>query len=291
MSDFRRPSRRSVLMSAALVAAGTNLPISSALAGPLPQSKHPAPIGLQMWSLNDQAEKDLMGTLGRVAAMGYVGVETYDLYGHSPKAVKARLKALGLQLTSSHAPFPEGSEATAILDQYAELGSHTLVWSLEPEEFSTLDALRRGADRINEAVVNAAAYGIRIGYHNHFAEFRNVFNGRQAYDILLEELHPSVVIELDTYWAQTGGVNPATLLASLGKRVEYIHIKDGPAQGMDDYMVPYGTGVIDVDGVVRANPSVRWNLFEMDRSHYEMYWLLRDCYHYLVSRGLARGNR
>ncbi|MEV4315877.1 sugar phosphate isomerase/epimerase [Actinocrispum sp. NPDC049592] len=280
-------SRRSLLMSAAFAAAGTVLSNTSANAAHC----KPAPIALQMWSLHEQAEQDLMGALDRVAEMGYVAIESYELYGHSPKSVRAHLDALGLRLCSSHAPFPEGPDAKAILDQYAELGAKTLVWSLEPEEFDTLDAIRHGADRINEAVANAAAYGMRIGYHNHFAEFRNTFNGRKAYRILLDLLDPSVVIELDTYWAKTGGVDPAAVARSLGNRLEYIHIKDGPATGMDDYMVPYGQGVIDVDGVVRANPSVRWNIVEMDRSHYDMYWLLRNCYDYLVGRGLATGRR
>ncbi|MCE7010184.1 sugar phosphate isomerase/epimerase [Kibdelosporangium philippinense] len=226
-----------------------------------------------------------------MADIGYVAIESYDLYGHSPKAVKARLNALGLGLCSSHAPFPSGEDAKEILDQYAELGARTLVWSLEPEEFTSLDAIRRGADRINKAVDNAAAYGMRIGYHNHFAEFRNSFNGRKAYRILLDELDPRVVIELDTYWAQTGGVDPAAVSASLGRRLEFTHLKDGPALGMDDYMVPYGEGVIDIPRVVRANPSVRWNIVEMDRSHHDMFELLRGCYDYLVSRGLATGRR
>ncbi|SDZ01082.1 Sugar phosphate isomerase/epimerase [Amycolatopsis xylanica] len=281
----RQFSRRSMLMSAAALA------VLPGTAQASPKRCEPAPIALQMWSLHEQAEQDLMGTLARVAEIGYVAIESYELYGHSPKAVKARLTELGLGLCSSHAPFPSGSEAKAILDQYAELGAKTLVWSLEPEEFTSLDGIRRGAARINEAVANAAAYGMRIGYHNHFAEFRNKFNGRSAYKILLSELDPSVVIELDTYWAQTGGVDPKAVAASLGKRLEYIHIKDGPAKGMDDYMVPYGQGVIDVDGVVKANRSVRWNIVEMDRSHYEMYGLLRSCYDYLVGRGLATGHR
>lgn len=239
-------------------------------------------IALQMWSVHDEAGKDLLGVLGRVAEIGFAAVESYDLYGHAPKVVRSRLDDLGLELCSSHAPFPAGPAATTILDRYAELGAGTLVWSLEPEEFTTLDGIRRGAERINEAVVNAASYGIRIGYHNHFAELRNSFRGQSAYRILLDELDPAVVLELDTYWAQTGGVDPAELAASLGERLEYLHLKDGPAQGMDDQLVPYGEGVVDVAGVVHANPSVRWNIVEVDRSPYEKFWLLRNCYERLV---------
>ncbi len=156
------------------------------------------------------------------------------------------------------------------------------MWSLEPAEFATVDAIRRGAERINEAVANAAPYGIRIGYHNHFAEFRNAFDGRSAYEVLLAELDPAVVLELDVYWAQTGGVDPVALAASLGERLEYLHLEDGPAQGMDDQLVPYGEGVVDVDGVVRANGSVRSNLVEVDRSAYEKWWVLRRCYQHLA---------
>ena len=49
--------------------------------------------------------------------------------------------------------------------------------------------------------------GMRIGYHNHFAEFSRFFDGRQAYEILLDLLDPRVVVELDAYWARMGGAS------------------------------------------------------------------------------------
>ncbi|NOL40411.1 sugar phosphate isomerase/epimerase [Kribbella sandramycini] len=237
-----------------------------------------------MWSLHARAQQDLLGTLDHVAALGFTAVELYDLYGHPPSAVRAHLDNLGLELCSAHAPFPHGPEATAILDRYAELGADTLIWSLEPDEFSTPDDVRRGAARINEAVANAAPYNLRIGYHNHFAEFRNTFDDRPAYDLLLAELHPAVVLELDTYWAKTGGADPAALATALGPRLEYLHLKDGPAQGMNDYLVPYGEGVLDLPAVIHANPSVRWHIVELDRSQHELDALLRECRAYLVRR-------
>jgi sugar phosphate isomerase/epimerase len=242
-----------------------------------------ARIGVQLWSVHVEAGEDLLGCLEKLARIGFAAVESYDLYGHSPKVVRGWLEDLGLELCSSHAPFPAGDRATAILDQYAELGADTLVWSLEPEEFTSVDAIRSGAERINEALANASQYGMRIGYHNHFAEFRNTFNGSPAYDVLLELLDPSVVIELDAYWAQTGGADPAALAASLGGRLQYLHLKDGPALGMDDYLVPYGQGNLDIPAITRANPAVHWNLVEIDRSHHDTYDLLRSCRDYLDS--------
>jgi hypothetical protein len=70
-----------------------------------------------------------------------------------------------------------------------------------------------------------------------------------------------------------------------------LHLKDGPARGMDDCMLPFGEGVVDVDAAARANPSVAWHIVEADRSRHDMYDLLRRCYDHLVGRGLATGRR
>lgn len=251
----------------------------------------PPPVAAQLWSLHEEASRDLLGVLEKVAALGYPAVETISLYGHRPAAVRHKLTELGLVLCSAHAPFPAGEEAAAILDTYQEVGTDTLVWSLEPEEFDSPGAIARGAARINEAAANAAERGMRIAYHNHFAEFRNVFDGRTAYEVLLEALDPAVLLELDTYWAHTGGADPAAVAASLGPRLESVHLKDGPARGMDDHMVPFGEGVMDVEAAARANPAVRWHIVEMDRSHHDMYELLGRCYDHLVGHGLSRGER
>ncbi|MFG2078031.1 sugar phosphate isomerase/epimerase family protein [Nonomuraea maritima] len=249
------------------------------------------PVAAQLWSLHEDASKDLLGVLERVAEIGFAAVEPISLYNHPPSVVRSALDRLGLGLCSMHVPFPSGAGAAAVLDGCAELGVQTLVWSLEPEEFGTLDGVLAGAERVNRAAANAAARGMRIAYHNHFAEFRNEFGGRWAYDVLLAELDPAVVVELDTYWVAVAGLDPARVAAGLGDRLEFTHLKDGPATGMDDHMVPFGEGTVDVAAAARANPAVRWHIVEADRSHQDMYELLRSCYDYLVGAGLATGRR
>ena len=53
------------------------------------------PIALQLYSVRDFAEKDMRGTLQKVKALGYDGVEFAGLYGCAPEEVKAMcLKAM-----------------------------------------------------------------------------------------------------------------------------------------------------------------------------------------------------
>ena len=44
--------------------------------------------GLQMYSVRDAAEKDLLGTLEKVAALGYHYAEFAGFFGYSAEAVR-----------------------------------------------------------------------------------------------------------------------------------------------------------------------------------------------------------
>ncbi|MCU1524418.1 MAG: Sugar phosphate isomerase/epimerase [Microbacteriaceae bacterium] len=253
----------------------------------------PPRIAVMMYTVLEQAKADLEGTLARIAELGFFGVETYGLLEHYPASrVRKAIAAAGLELTSAHAPFPSGPEASRILDDNAELGATTLVWSLEREEFDSPEAITAGLVRVNDGAENASKYGMRIAYHNHFAEFSQNFDGRQAYDLLLEQLDPRVVIELDMYWTRMGGADPAAVVASLGGRVKYVHIKDGPALSYeDDVMVPIGEGAMDWDAALTANPALEWHLLELERLNVDTFEAVERSYDYLVGRGLSRGNR
>lgn len=250
-----------------------------------------ADIGVMMYTVLEQARADLEGTLDRIAALGFVGVETYGLVEQFGAArVRAAISAAGLTLTSAHTPFPAGQNAEAILDANEELGAEILVWSMEREEFDSPEAIRRGVQRVNEAAERAAARGMRIAYHNHFAEFSRVFDRRQAYDLLLDLLDERVLVELDAYWAKLGGADPAEVLARLGDRVRLVHVKDGPVTSYeDDVMVPIGEGGIDWAGALSIPSGVRWHVVELERLHVETFEALRRSYDHLVGGGISRG--
>jgi sugar phosphate isomerase/epimerase len=249
-------------------------------------------IGVMMYTVLARARADLEGTLARLAAIGYLGIETYGLVEEfGPSRVRAAISAAGLTLTSAHAPFPAGQRAEAVLDSSEELGARVLVWSMEREEFGSPDAIRRGADRVNEAAERASARGMAIAYHNHFAEFSQFHDGRQAYDLLLDSLDDRVLVELDAYWAVLGGADPAEVIARLGNRVRLLHVKDGPAVSYDDdVMVPIGEGQVDWARVLATPSGLRWHIVELERLHIDTFEALERSYAHLVGGGMSAGS-
>lgn len=250
-----------------------------------------APIAVMGYTVLEHALADLEGTLARVAGIGYLGLETYGLVErYGPSRVREAAAAAGLAITSAHTPFPAGTDAQRILDDAEELGADTLIWSMEREEFDSPSAIERGVQRVNAAAENAAGRGLGVAYHNHFAEFTNAFDGRQAYDILLGLLDPRVTVELDAYWARMGGADPAEVLTRLGDRAQRVHIKDGPAHSYDDdVMTPIGDGRMDWSAILTASSGLRWHIVELERLDVDTFDALETSYRYLVGSGLSQG--
>src|SRR5262249_31673526 len=78
-----------------------------------------------------------------------------------------------------------------------------------------------------------------------------------------ESLHLEIFWQLDVYWAQTAGADPAGVLRELMPRIGSLHWKDGPAvHGAP--MTALGRGAVDVPRVPPApTRPVDW-IMELD---------------------------
>jgi sugar phosphate isomerase/epimerase len=251
------------------------------------------PIGLQLYTLRDALAQDFEGVIRRVADIGFIGVEPFaGAFTNTPPQEAVRLfKELGLQVPASHAPIPLGDDKNKSLDMMAALHSKRLIvpW-IPPEEFETVDAIKRACARLNEANAVARANGLELLYHNHWQEYGPV-NGRRAYQVMVEYLDSTINFEVDTYWVQTAGCDPVAVIQELGARVTLLHIKDGPT-GRGLPMVALGEGVIDIPGIVQAGENTaEWIIVELDNCDTDMMEAVEKSYRYLTSRGLARGNK
>ena len=249
------------------------------------------PIALQLYTARELLGEDFEGTVRRVAAMGYVGVEPYGGMPCELSAAAQLFRELDLQVCSCHVPFPDEANKEAVLEIAAAFELRGVVIAmLPPEDFETVDAVKRACERLNQAGEFAAANGLTLHYHNHWWEYKRI-NGVATLDLMLAELDEGVGLQIDTYWVQVGGEDAVEAVRTAGARAPLIHLKDGWLDAMGD-MAAVGKGVMDVPGIVKATAdTAEWYIVEQDRSSNPRLEAVRDSYDYLTANGLARGKK
>jgi sugar phosphate isomerase/epimerase len=131
------------------------------------------------------------------------------------------------------------------------------------------------AAELNHGATELAAHGLQLGYHNHWFELENMFDGRTALEWLVDDLDPGVILELDTYWAAAGGQDVPALLGRLGDRVRFVHLKDGPLEPREPH-VALGDGVMPVRAILDAATSCELAIVELDSFDGDVFTALAD---------------
>ncbi len=186
------------------------------------------PIGVQVYSVRDYAEKDFYGTLKKIKEMGYDGVEFAGLYGNDAKTIRGWLDELGLVAVSAHVALDEMlADPDKCFSDYKTLGCKYIA-------VPYLDEHRRpGSSRFDETLVDirkmaekSKEYGIQMMYHNHDFEFVKL-DGKYGYDIIFDSIPSSLLAtEQDTCWINVAGENPADYIVKYSGRAPVVHIKD-----------------------------------------------------------------
>ena len=248
----------------------------------------PAPIALQLYTLREAAGADYEGTIRKVADMGFVGVEPAGFPGTTVEAGKKLFDELGLEVCSAHLPLPIGDKKNESLETAAALGITRVVAGQGRDQFGSADQIKASCDRFNEAAANCAEKGMTFGIHNHWWEFLEI-EGELVYKRMLNHLAPEIFFQVDTYWVQTAGPDPAGVIAELGSRAPLIHMKDGPCKREAD-MQALGEGITDFKSLVDAGgDNVDWWIVELDRCATDMTEAVEKSYAFLVDGGFARG--
>jgi len=218
---------------------------------------------LQLYTLRNAIAEDLPGTIKRVAEIGFTQVEPYNFVA-TAKELGAALKENGLTAPSGHAPLMS-QDQDQIFAAAKELGITTVIDPFLPaEHWQKAEDIQATAEKLNAAAKKGAEYGIRVGYHNHAWELESTVEGRTALEYFESLLDPELVLEVDTYWAAVGGQDPVELLARLGDRVKFIHIKDGPLNKDNKAQQPAGQGKVPVLEVIAAAKSLEAGVVEFD---------------------------
>lgn len=248
------------------------------------------PISIQLYTLRDEAAGDLAGTIARLGRIGFAGVEPAGFHGVPPREFKKLVEGAGMRISSSHIQPPIGDAADEILDAQQEIGAEDVVVAfLPPDRFANRDQIFITADQLNRSLENVKARGMRLGYHNHNWEFSTRIDDQTAHALLFEQLDPEVFAEIDVYWTQVGGADPAQVVRDLGDRARLLHMKDGPADDPKKAMTAAGAGAVDLRGIADAAEHAAWHIVELDRCETDMFEAVEQSYRYLVGEGISRG--
>jgi sugar phosphate isomerase/epimerase len=202
--------------------------------------EHIDKIGLELYTVRNQMAVSVERTLSQVARIGYKEVEFANNYfGRPPRAIKQLLEDNGLTAPAAHIDIKalRGPWNRTLSDAAEVEHKWLVIASASDADIGTLDAIKRTADLIHKAADDAKFYKIRIGYHNHDAEFREVA-GKRIYDHLLELTKPSELdFEMDLYWITKGGGDPLAYWKRWPGRFPLVHAKDAgaaPGYSMED---------------------------------------------------------
>ncbi len=208
----------------------------------------------------------------------------------APEALRDLLAAEGLAPMGSHEGLAKlRDDLDGVLDRLSVVGCPRAIVPWMPEEDRTTpEAVRALARELNGIADACRDRGIRLGYHNHAFEFAPL-GGTTVWDILLDELDPSVELELDVYWAAYAGRDPVELARSMGERLRLLHMKDMAERPQGGDVVP-GDGVLPWPAIVRAGTElgVEWYVVEEDNPSDAVAEIARGL-RYL--QGLAEGAR
>lgn len=210
-------------------------------------------VGIQLYTLKDQTQTDFLGTIRKVADMGYQAVEFAGYFGVPAKELRAVIEDCGLKAPSSHVglDYSDRDKMVSGLQQqieYAqELGLEYLITPYAPfSPVPTEEEVDRVVSFLSKASEMVAAAGLKYGYHNHDFEFKQV-NGKTIMDHFLERIPADrMVAEFDLGWVHMGGCKPVDYIRQYAGRVPLVHVKDF-GEGRSDTEV--GRGSVDFKSV------------------------------------------
>jgi sugar phosphate isomerase/epimerase len=255
-----------------------------------PDRANTCPVALQLWTIRDAFAADADRALARVRDAGFASVELAPIPpGLTPARLAELLARRGLAVVSIHGDLPTPESIGHWADLARECRCSKVVWHGWPRDprFDSLAGVRDLIAGCNAAATLARDHGLAFGVHNHWWEFETL-EGDRPIRLMHDALQPEVFWQLDVYWAQMAGADPAAVLSELSPRVGSIHWKDGSCVHGEP-MTALGRGKVDIPRILRElRHPVDW-VIELDECAIDPLEAARQSRVYLES--LSGGGR
>ena len=226
------------------------------------------PIGTQLWCVRQQLATDVPGTLKAIGALGFEAVELENAFGKSGAEWKGYLDAAKLKACGFHHRLSElsGDKLAASVEFNQAIGNRNLIIrSLPKEVYTSADLLKKTADEVNRAADSVKAHKLRVGYHNHTADFNRI-DGEYWWNRFADLTSKDVILQFDTGNAsEAEGVAPQSFIKRNAGRTISMHVKPFSKKDPNAYL---GADELDWKAIMAAAESVggiEWYIIEYEK--------------------------
>ncbi|OWA37008.1 sugar phosphate isomerase [Saccharibacillus sp. O16] len=225
-----------------------------------------AKVGLQLYTVREEMEKDFRGTLEKVAALGYQGVEFHTFFGHGAEEVKSILDELGLVALGTHTGYHQLLEhLDEELAYNKQIGNHTLIVPYMVEEDRAWSEVFENLKKLG---AHTREQGGVLCYHNHDFEMTEEIDGKPVFDAMYDTVSAEdLKVEMDTCWVHYGGYDPVEYIHRYKGRLPIIHLKDMTRDADGKAITAeLGAGEINLQAIADAaiEAGVEWIVVEQD---------------------------
>ena len=220
-----------------------------------------------------KTESDLDRTLDKVCDIGYQAVQVSGVQLDA-KIIKKQLDKHNLFCCATHENLAAltAEDLTPVIDKlqtlecdFTALGMPSLNW------INSYAMTCELADKMMESGEKFVQHGIRLGYHNHAAEFKKFAENKKT---MLETFYlrtaksglNSVYAEIDVHWVARGGGSPVRWIWNVNGRMPVVHFKDLVIWEGEPRICEVGEGNLDWPAIIKAcqETNVRWYSIEQD---------------------------
>ncbi len=241
-------------------------------------------LGAQLYTVREftKDEKSFAETMKKLSDIGYKYVQVSGTGPLAPKFIADVAADTGIKVILTHSSLDRMmNETDTVIAEHSIFGCDGIgVGGMGGGYKYNYDGVMKFCEDIAPMVEKFKAAGKIFLYHNHRVEFEK-FNGKNILELIMENTDPDgVKLTFDTYWATSGGVDPAQFIDKYGSRIFTTHLKDMTVKNNEPVMTEMLTGNINFDSIMKscANTGVKWHMIEQDTVYIDVFESMKISY-------------
>ncbi|MCM8759562.1 MAG: sugar phosphate isomerase/epimerase [Candidatus Omnitrophica bacterium] len=249
-------------------------------------------VALTLYTLRDfvQTPSEMEKTFKKVKKIGYNTVQLSALGPVDTRELKKMLDDAGLKVCATHVSFDRlQNDFNNLIEEHRILGCpHIAIGSL-PSNMRNYEGYSQFAKLATEIGRKILQHGMDFSYHNHAFELVRFNNGKTGLEIIYEESDKNAVLaEIDTYWIQYGGGDPAYWIKKMKDRIKVVHFKDMGVIDNLPTMVEIGEGNLNWPEIIEScrYSGAEWLVVEQDTCQRDPFESVKISLQNLMAMGL-----